>query len=133
MWNHSNQVWTAGMLLHSLWERYEPSYPPSYGLNSITTILLEGWLWHWITYKSWYAIKQRNQTKLTLINSVDFHLYITIHGYLTRYFRNICYTPSTNVYTLFWIYFYKIDMSHSSCPSRQYLPPHKSGRIRFIA
>ena len=28
------------------WERYEPSYPPNYGLNSTTTVLLEGWLWH---------------------------------------------------------------------------------------
>ena len=32
-------------LLHSLsgkypWERYEPPYPPSYGLNSTTTVLL---------------------------------------------------------------------------------------------
>ena len=33
------------------WERYEPPYPPSYGLNSTTTVLLEGWLWHEITYK----------------------------------------------------------------------------------
>ena len=43
-------------LLHSLtgtypWERYEPPYPPSYGLNSTTTVLLEGGLWHQITYK----------------------------------------------------------------------------------
>ena len=28
------------------WERYEPPYPPSYGLNSITTVLLGEWLWH---------------------------------------------------------------------------------------
>ena len=37
--------------LHSLsgkypWERYEPPYPPSYGLNSTTTVLLREWLWH---------------------------------------------------------------------------------------
>ena len=24
------------------WERYEPLYPPSYGLNSTTIVLLEG-------------------------------------------------------------------------------------------
>ena len=24
----------------------EPSYPPSYGLNSTTTVLLRKWLWH---------------------------------------------------------------------------------------
>ena len=28
------------------WERYERPYPPSNGLNSITAVLLEGWLWH---------------------------------------------------------------------------------------
>ena len=39
------------VLLHSLsgkypWERYEPPYPPSYGLNSTTTVLLGEWLWY---------------------------------------------------------------------------------------
>ena len=28
------------------WERYESPYPPSYRLNSITVVLLEGRLWH---------------------------------------------------------------------------------------
>ena len=28
------------------WERYEPPYPPSYGLNSTTNVLLGEWLWH---------------------------------------------------------------------------------------
>ena len=28
------------------WERYEPTYPPNYGLNSTTTVLLGEWLWH---------------------------------------------------------------------------------------
>ena len=28
------------------WERYEHPYPPSYGLNSITAVLLKVWLWH---------------------------------------------------------------------------------------
>ena len=37
--------------------------PYSYGRNSSTTFLLQGWLWHWITHKGWYAIRQRNQTK----------------------------------------------------------------------
>ena len=62
-------VHTPVTLLRSLsgkypWERYEPPYPPSYGLNSTTTVLLGEWLWHWITYEVWYAIKQRNRTKL---------------------------------------------------------------------
>ena len=42
--------------------RYEPPYPPCYGLNSTTTVLQGDWLWHLIAYKGWYAIKQRNQT-----------------------------------------------------------------------
>ncbi len=33
------------------WERYEPPYPPSYGLNSTTIVLLGEWLWHKITNK----------------------------------------------------------------------------------
>ena len=28
------------------WEMYEPPYPPSYGLNSDTTLLLGEWLYH---------------------------------------------------------------------------------------
>ena len=39
------------------------AYPTSYGLNSTTTVLLGECHWHWIAYKGWYAIKQRNQTK----------------------------------------------------------------------
>ena len=38
-------------------------YPPSYGLNNTSAILLGGRLWHSITHERWYAIKQRNQTK----------------------------------------------------------------------
>ncbi len=26
--------------------RYEPPHPPSYGLNSTSTVLLGEWLWH---------------------------------------------------------------------------------------
>ena len=28
------------------WESYEHPYPPSYGLNKTTAVLLKGWLWH---------------------------------------------------------------------------------------
>ena len=48
---------------NTLGKGINPPYPPIYGLNSIPAVLLEGWLWHWITNKGWYAIKQRNQTK----------------------------------------------------------------------
>ena len=37
----------------------KPPYPPSYWLNSTTTVL-KGWLWHQMTYKVSYAIKQTN-------------------------------------------------------------------------
>ena len=41
LWNHSTRVRISVALLCSLsgkypWERYEPPYPPSYGLNSTT-------------------------------------------------------------------------------------------------
>ena len=39
-------------------KRYEPLYPPSYGLNSSTSVLL-GWTWHQIIYIGWYTIKQK--------------------------------------------------------------------------
>ena len=39
-----------------------PFHFPSYRLNSTTTVLLQGWLWHYITHEGWYAIKQRHQT-----------------------------------------------------------------------
>ena len=49
--NRSTRVRTPVALLRSLsdkypWERYEHPYPPSYGLNSTTTVLLGEWLWH---------------------------------------------------------------------------------------
>ena len=51
LWNRCKRVQTPVTLLHSLldkysWERYEPLYPPIYGLNSTTTVLLGGWVWH---------------------------------------------------------------------------------------
>ena len=64
----SKRVRTPVVLLRSLLdkysrERYETHYPSSYGLNSTTTVLLQGRFWHWMTHEGWYAIKQRNQTK----------------------------------------------------------------------
>ena len=55
--NRSTRVRTPVELLRSLsgkypWERYEPPYLPSYGLNSPTTVLLGELLWHEITFKS---------------------------------------------------------------------------------
>ena len=47
--------------MNTTWERYENPDPPSYRLNSITDVLLQGWLWHEITHEGWYAIKHKNQ------------------------------------------------------------------------
>ena len=49
--NRSKRVRTPVALLSSNldkypWERFEPPYPPSYGLNSTTTVLLGEWLRH---------------------------------------------------------------------------------------
>ena len=65
----SKRVRTLVTLLRSLsdkypWKRYDPSYPSTSGLNSTTTVLLEVWLWHWITQECSYAIKHQNQSSL---------------------------------------------------------------------
>ena len=39
------------------------SYPPCHRLNSTTTVLLQGWLSHWMTLKSWYTIKTKKTKK----------------------------------------------------------------------
>ena len=50
------------------WERYEPPYPPSYGLNSTITVLWEGW----------YAIKKANQTNTTKDTPIEC-IYSIVH------------------------------------------------------
>ena len=47
--NCGKQVQTSVTLLHLLsdkytWERHEPPYPSSYGLNNTTSVLLEEWI-----------------------------------------------------------------------------------------
>ena len=36
----------VSFLTNTLGKGYEPPYPPSYGLNSVTAVLLEVLLWH---------------------------------------------------------------------------------------
>ena len=38
-------------------------YTPSYGLNSITIVLIKGWIWHYITHEGWYAMPFNKETK----------------------------------------------------------------------
>ena len=42
-------------------------YPTNDGLNSTITVRLEGRIWHYITHKGWYAIKQRNLNRFLLV------------------------------------------------------------------
>ena len=36
----------------------------------LPAVHLQGWLWHWITHKGWYAIKQRNESKSVKISTL---------------------------------------------------------------
>ena len=47
--------------------------PISYQLISTITVLLQTWLWHWISHESRYPIKQRNQT-----NNKTVYIYPTL-------------------------------------------------------
>ena len=55
---------------NTLGKGMNPSYPTNYGLNSNTAVLLENWIWHQITYKGWYAIKERNQNQKITLNTL---------------------------------------------------------------
>ena len=49
--NRCKRVRTPVALLRWLsnkfpWEKYKSPYPPIYGLNSLTAVPLEGWVWH---------------------------------------------------------------------------------------
>ena len=52
--------------------------PLSYGLNSTTAVLLEGWRWYQITHQGWYAIKQTKQLYKKEAGVSDFLLW-TLH------------------------------------------------------
>ena len=57
-------------------------YSRSYGLDNTTTILLQGWLWYYITHEGWYAITQRNQTNPLWSLSLSFTLYFSVFLYV---------------------------------------------------
>ena len=63
------------------------SLPSTYGLNNITTVLLQRWLWHQIAHKSWYVIKQRNWNWLNFTSVIfrpkpDVDLYIILINWI---------------------------------------------------
>ena len=71
---------------NTLMKGINPLIPPSYGLNSTTTVLLEVWLWHWITQEGWYAVKQRNQTKQINV----WRCWVRTVGGIRRYCSAMC-------------------------------------------
>ena len=48
--------------INTLEKIVNPLILQAYELNSTTSAFLQGWLWHWITNKVWYAIKQKKKT-----------------------------------------------------------------------
>ena len=81
-------MYKQDLAFNNLWEEYESSYPPSYVLNSTTTIFLEAWLWHLITYKGWYAIKQRKLTPLYIYIYIYMYMYIAPHRQTVSLYHN---------------------------------------------
>ena len=57
--SRSNQFRTPVALFTFFWKRYESSFND---LKSITAVLQQVWLWHWITHQGLYAFKQINKT-----------------------------------------------------------------------
>ena len=73
---------------------------PKYGLNSITPVLLQGCLWHYINREDWYTIKQRIQT-----NPLEFFHQLCIcqryiHG--CTFSRSLNFDIKTSVFFSFW-------------------------------
>ena len=69
----SKRIWSSVALLRSHSdkdpkERHQLPYLPRYGLNSITAIYLEGWLWHYITHEGWCAMKPKKPIKGLMFN-----------------------------------------------------------------
>ena len=79
------------------WKKHKLSYPSSYGLNSITTLLLQEKLWHKITHNGWYAIKQRSQT------------------YFIIYFFRWSINNNYYYYSFLLVFFFLFGLLNSNC------------------
>ena len=74
--------WSTSKDLHTsaLWkERHELLYLHSYRINNITTVLLQGWFWLWITHEGWCAIKQTKPNQPLLYNGKKKRLYKNVN------------------------------------------------------
>ena len=71
--NHSEFELLSHCLLSDkyAWERHGPPYPPRHELNSTTTVLLEGGIWHSITYKGRYAVRPKKQNLAHQVRPLD--------------------------------------------------------------
>ena len=64
---------------NSLWKCVNFLTYPDHGLISTTCVLLQGWIWHLITYAGWHAIKQKtNQTWLATIPTNSFCFFLVL-------------------------------------------------------
>ena len=93
-----------------------PLIPPSYGINSTTTVLLRWWLWHWITHQGSYAIKNKKSKQL-------------IH--LIKKFLKSCLSRNVNWWNVFGNY---QGMLRSNTPQNSsftvtYLSSHKLSKM----
>ena len=90
----NNQQWLVAIKPNqpNLTKGMKPSYRYCYELNSTTSLLKELCLWHSITHKVWYAIKQQN---LTLSANLVFF-----------FFENLYYVFHIFVEWLIYIYTY---------------------------
>ena len=59
----------------------------SFGLNSTTTVLLQGWIWHLIIHEDWYVIKNkgRNESLSTELEKKIIVFFIAYKLYFRKY------------------------------------------------
>ena len=75
------------------------SKPPCSGLNSISTVLLQRWLEHWIIHEGWNVIKQRNQFKTTKTVKTSKDLYCALYP-MIRWIKTTHDSKKTTILTL---------------------------------
>ena len=79
------------------WERHEPPYPPSYGVNSTTNVHLERWILHWMTYKGWFSIKQQKQSNVFCQKFIDYYCLYSCIGQTLNIWSKIFLSGNSNI------------------------------------